>query len=104
MSEQETGELHERRETDQSGLRTSEDHELRQLAWFSRAGQLSEQSRARLSDLVTRDRRAEIRDPRPNPSNPLDDDMPSTLPPLELDRSSQLVCPNCGCVLNDRQA
>lgn len=81
------------------GLTTLEDHELRQLTWFSAVGDLSERAVARLWQLIGRDRRTAVRDPRPNPSAPTKDDEPTRLPPLGLDRSSLVVCPNCGSLL-----
>jgi hypothetical protein len=82
------------------GLTAVEDHELRQLTWFSSVGDLSERAVNRLWHLVRRDRRGEVRDPRPNPSAPADDEMP-TLPPLEMDRTASSTCPNCGALLRD---
>jgi hypothetical protein len=76
----------------------AEDHELRQLTWFSRAGSLSESAAERLAELVTRDRRADVRDARPNPSVPMDEES-STLPPLDMDWISSLSCPNCGSIV-----
>jgi hypothetical protein len=76
----------------------AEDHELRQLTWFSKVGSLSEKAAARLTDLVARDRRIEVRDPRPNPSAPLTEES-SNLPPLEMDRISLPTCPNCGSII-----
>lgn len=84
---------------DQPALTPAEDHELRQLTWFSKVGQLSDRSAQRLSELSGRDRRNGVRDPRPNPSSP-DDDQPSTLPPLEMDHVSSITCPNCGSILS----
>ncbi len=82
----------------QPALTPAEDHELRQLTWFSKVGQLSERSAARLSELMDRDRRNEVRDPKPNPSSP-EDDEPSTLPPLQMDHVASITCPNCGSIL-----
>jgi hypothetical protein len=81
------------------GLTAREDHELRQLTWFSAVGDLSDKAVGRLWQLIGRDRRTAVRDPRPNPSTPEKDEEPSTLPPLELDRSSSVQCPNCGALL-----
>ena len=50
-------------------LTKAEDNELRQLEWFELAGDLSEQSLKRLVELRKRDRRADVRNPRPDPSN-----------------------------------
>jgi len=44
-----------------------EDAELRLLTWFGLAGDLSEKSQARIAELRSRDRRAEVREPRPDP-------------------------------------
>lgn len=82
----------------QPALTAAEDHELRQLTWFSRVGQLSERSAARLSELRERDKRTDVRDPRPNPASP-EDDEPSSLPPLQMDRIASITCPNCGSIL-----
>jgi hypothetical protein len=82
----------------QSGLSTSEDRELRQLTWFSRVGDISERAKTRAFELLGRDRRAWVRDPRPNPSSPADDDV-STLPPLQMDPIASMSCPNCGAIL-----
>ncbi len=86
------------------GLTPSEDRELRQLTWFSRAGQLSEKTLARLAYLMARDRRREVRDPRPDPSDPGDDDPRNPLPPPGLDRGGLMKCPNCGTVLTGTDA
>lgn len=83
----------------EQGLTSLEDRELRQLTWFSAVGDLSEKAVGRLWQLVGRDRRTAVRDPRPNPSAPAKDDEPTRLPPLELDRSTSAVCPNCGALL-----
>jgi hypothetical protein len=81
------------------GLTAVEDNELRQLTWFSSVGDLSEKAVNRLWLLIGRDRRGEVRDPRPNPSAPEDDEMPTRLPPLEMDRTALSTCPNCGAFL-----
>ena len=83
------------------GLTVVEDNELRQLTWFSSVGDLSDRAVTRLWQLIGRDRRAEVRDPRPNPSAPVDEDPPSQLPPLEMDRTALSTCPNCGAFLRD---
>ena len=85
------------------GLTASEDRELRQLAWFARAGHLSEKSAARLAELIARDRREEIRDPRPNPSDSADDRR-ATVPAPAPDRTALYTCPNCGVALPDPHA
>ena len=82
----------------QLGLSPEEDHELRQLTWFARAGNLSERSVARLVELIGRDRRDEVRDARPNPSSPAEE--VSTLPPLHLEGGPEVVCPNCGALFH----
>lgn len=81
-----------------SGLTPTEDRELRQLTWFARAGSLSEPSLARMSDLVARDRRREVRDARPNPNTPAAEEA-TTLPPLQMDSTDHVSCPNCGTLL-----
>jgi hypothetical protein len=83
------------------GLTAVEDNELRQLTWFSSVGDLSEKAVNRLWHLIRRDRRGEVRDPRPNPSGPEDDDRPTRLPPLEMDRTASSTCPNCGALLRN---
>jgi hypothetical protein len=50
------------------GLTKEEDNTLRQLAFFELAGVLSDLSRHRMRELRKRDRRREIRNPRPDPS------------------------------------
>ena len=50
-------------------LTKAEDNELRQLEWFELAGDLSESSQKRLVELRRRDRRTDVRNPRPDPSN-----------------------------------
>ncbi len=83
------------------GLSLAEDHELRQLTWFAKAGHLSERSLSRLCELHEKDRRVEVRSPRPDPSNPHDEEPASRLPPLGLDRVATITCPNCGSLLRD---
>ena len=74
-------------------LSAAEDVELRQLAWFSKAGQLSETSQARLLELRARDRRDTIRDPRPDPSGGRIEGAPS----FGSDGAGRAsTCPNCG--------
>ena len=73
-------------------LTPAEDAEMRQLAWFAKAGDLSERSQARLSELRARDRRTAIRDPRPDPTT-------GSTGPATSFRSERAVlspCPNCG--------
>jgi hypothetical protein len=82
------------------GLTTSEDRELRQLTWFCRVGDLSEKAKARVFELLGRDRRAWVRDPRPNPSSPAADEL-TTLPPLQMDEIVSITCPSCGAILPD---
>ena len=77
-----------------------EDAELRQLTWFGLAGDLSEKSQARIAELRSRDRRAAVRDPRPDPisqesawqrinwTEPSDRDS-------GLDAEEFISCPNC---------
>ena len=77
----------------------SEDRELRQLTWFAKAGDLSDRSRSRLCELHQKDRRVDVRMPRPDPSNPLDEEPASRLPPLGMDRAAAFACPNCGTLL-----
>lgn len=81
------------------GLAPEEDRELRQLTWFARAGSMSERSIGRLAELISRDRRREVRDARPNPSTPASDEV-STLPPLWREGSAPVKCPNCGSVFS----
>lgn len=73
-------------------LTPAEDAEMRQLAWFAKAGHLSERSQARLGDLRARDRRKAIRDPRPDPSTA--DTGPATS--FRSEKSALSPCPNCG--------
>lgn len=73
-------------------LTPAEDAEMRQLAWFAKAGHLSERSQTRLSELRSRDRRTAIRDPRPDPTT-------GSTGPATSFRSEKVVlspCPNCG--------
>jgi hypothetical protein len=74
-------------------LTAAEDGELRQLTWFSKAGQLSEPSHGRLEDLKARDRRSGIRDPRPDPISRAGDEVGER---LRLDQDGSNRCPNCG--------
>ena len=74
-------------------LSAAEDAELRQLAWFAKAGQLSEQSQARLAELRDRDRRDTIRDPRPDPGA----GSLQSAPRFGSEASGPAsTCPNCG--------
>lgn len=73
-------------------LTPAEDAELRQLAWFAKAGQLSEKSQTRLSDLKARDRRQTIRDPRPDPAS----GGYGAATRFESAPASARTCPNCG--------
>ena len=82
-----------------SRLSLEEDHELRQLTWFSKVGHLSEASTARLAELQDRDRRTDVRDPRPDPSCEEEEPTATRLP--EPDRLSGSTCPNCGFILQD---
>jgi hypothetical protein len=84
------------------GLTTSEDRELRQLTWFSLVGQLSQKSQGRVAALKGRDRRTDVRDPRPDPSA-TDDDAPPAPVLVERDRISSKTCPNCGYILPQDQ-
>lgn len=74
-------------------LNSAEDAELRQLTWFARIGQLSAESQARLAELKARDRRTEVRDPRPDPTSRLAD---LSGPRIEPAAASSARCPNCG--------
>jgi hypothetical protein len=74
------------------GLNRSEDAELRQLGWFAKAGQLSERSNSRLSQLRAKDRRETIRDPRPDPTS---GSTPGA-PRFGSTAAEPFVCPNCG--------
>lgn len=77
-----------------------EDAELRQLTWFGLAGDLSEKSQARIAELRSRDRRAEVRDPRPDPISQdsawqgINWTEPSRWD-LEFDAEGFISCPNC---------
>ena len=77
-----------------------EDAELRQLTWFGLAGDLSEKSQARIAELRSRDRRAEVRDPRPDPISQesawqaIDGTVPSEWD-LEFDAEESVKCQNC---------
>jgi len=73
-------------------LTRAEDAEMRQLAWFAKAGHLSEKSQARLADLRARDRRGTIRDPRPDPTSGTAGAATRFLPTSAASSS----CPNCG--------
>jgi hypothetical protein len=83
-----------------SGLTTSEDRELRQLTWFAKVGDISEKAKNRAFELLGRDRRSWVRDPRPNPGSPADDEV-TNLPPLQMDPIASMKCPNCGAILPD---
>jgi hypothetical protein len=54
---------------DEAGLSKEEDNALRQLAFFELAGDLSAAAREKMESLLRRDRRSDIRNPRPDPSN-----------------------------------
>lgn len=100
-TEPEATESVERRPDGYRGLTISEDHELRQLTWFSKVGHMSETARARLSELRQLDRREEVRNPKPDPS--VVEDRSRTLPALQYDSASSLSCPNCGYQLSSRR-
>lgn len=87
-----------------SGLTPAEDQELRQLIWFCRLGDLSDASTARLVDLIRRDRRLEVRNPRSDPSAHPDDGPSGARPKFEQDRYITVICRNCGAAvpLEDR--
>lgn len=74
-------------------LTSAEDSELRQLTWFSKAGQLSEESLARLAYLTARDRRGSVRDVRPDPVSRDGDSVGAKLDP-QPERT--VTCRNCG--------
>ena len=85
--------------TSDQKLTDLEDAELRQLTWFGLAGDLSEKSQARIAELRSRDRRAEVRDPRPDPISQesslqgIDWTVPSQ---WDLDEPEESVsCQNC---------
>ena len=80
------------------GLTISEDRELRQLTWFSQAGSVSDSSRARVLELTAKDRRREIREPRPNPGSDPEDDLTGSLFD-EPEGTSSTYCPRCGSTL-----
>lgn len=73
-------------------LTPAEDAEMRQLAWFAKAGHLSEKSQARLSELRARDRRKTVRDPRPDPSS----GGGGTASNFRSESIESSCCPNCG--------
>lgn len=50
-------------------LDREEDNELRLLTWFKLVGNISESSMRRIAQLRSRDRRKDVRDPRPDPAN-----------------------------------
>jgi hypothetical protein len=79
-------------------LSPSEDDELRQLTWFSMVGQLSETAQERILELRARDRRSNVRNPRPDPSATRTADTPATATGFEerSEGSPVLKCPNCG--------
>jgi hypothetical protein len=83
------------------GLTSSEDRELRQLTWFSLTGSLSEKSKARILELAAKDRRSEVRNPRPDPSSYEEDDPTGRLFDAR-DRISSITCPKCGSVVEER--
>lgn len=79
-------------DSDLPRLTRAEDAEMRQLAWFAKAGHLSERSQARLAELRARDRRETIRDPRPDPTSGTAGSATRFLPASAVSSS----CPNCG--------
>jgi hypothetical protein len=92
-----------------SGLSAAEDDELRQLTWFSMVGQLSDASNERILELRAKDRRAKVRNPRPDPAatrrlsvdTSMHSDTPLRSAPLDAEPPVgpvQFTCPNCGFV------
>lgn len=80
-----------------------EDAELRQLTWFGLAGDLSDESQDRLDALRAKDRRAAVRDPRPDPMSQDNDGRsyirspePEPNTEAECDARARLRCSNCG--------
>lgn len=73
-------------------LGREEDNELRLLTWFKLVGNVSEISRRRIADLRARDRRNDVRDPRPDPANvppPDDPSLPLRNPPPRVETSGR---------------
>lgn len=79
-----------------TGLTAAEDQELRQLIWFCRVGDLSDSSAARLLELIRRDRRLEVRDPRPDPVSRAQPEPTPSAPKFERNHFDTVTCPNCG--------
>ena len=81
-------------------LTALEDAELRQLTWFGLAGDLSETSRDRITELRARDRREGVRDPRPDPLSQDSDGrryITESEPNPDTDTSeTDISCSNCG--------
>lgn len=80
-----------------------EDAELRQLTWFGLAGDLSDDSQGRVEALRAKDRRAGVRDPRPDPVSQDNDGRsyirssdPEQKPDAESEAQVRLSCSNCG--------
>lgn len=86
------GETSDEGGSDLPRLTPAEDAEMRQLAWFAKAGHLSDKSQARLSELRARDRRKAIRDPRPDPSS----GGGGAATRFRSEESERSACPNCG--------
>jgi predicted Zn-ribbon and HTH transcriptional regulator len=74
-------------------LTAAEDSELRQLTWFARAGQLSETSRSRLTQLKAKDRRDDVRETRPDPVSRDGDSVGARLVSQPV---ATVTCQNCG--------
>ena len=103
MAQRTTRRGHSKADVYDRGLTAEEDDELRQLTWFSMVGQLSDESEARLLELKGKDRRSNVRNPRPDPSvsrmgTP---ESPATPPVLVHEPGAapaSFTCPNCGFV------
>lgn len=87
----------------QPRLTPLEDAELRQLTWFGLAGAISDESQHRIAELRSRDRRSEVRDPRPDPISQDSDgrryisDADSVLDsPPDAHPDGAVSCSNCG--------
>lgn len=101
MAQRTTRRARSKPDVDDRGLTAEEDNELRQLTWFSMVGQLSDTSHARLLELKGKDRRSNVRNPRPDPSvsrmgTP---EAPTTPPVLVHEQgtaTASFTCPNCG--------
>jgi hypothetical protein len=96
MADNDTPQAHSR-------LTPLEDAELRQLIWFGLAGDLSEKTLERIEELRARDRRTEVRDPRPDPVSQdsngrryISDSEGEAKPDAERQLNPVVSCSNCG--------